>query len=146
DGNMLSTSIPFFNIYIDFAADGLTEKNGRRFYDNLDSLSLCLSQLFRDKSAAAYKKELQRQFTKKRRYYLLKRNIPFRQYKILREFPLVRQGKNKSGFIAEVKNKRLNPYGLLANRTIGLSREFTDSYGRIKNNNVGLENTYDTLL
>src|ERR1700712_5118671 len=41
DGNMLSTSIPYFNIYIDFAADGLREKNGKRFKENIDSLSYC---------------------------------------------------------------------------------------------------------
>ena len=40
DGNMLSTSVPYFNIYIDFDADGLREKNGKRFRENLDSLSL----------------------------------------------------------------------------------------------------------
>jgi cell division protein FtsI (penicillin-binding protein 3) len=59
---------------------------------------------------------------------------------------LIREGRNKSGFIAEVKSKRLNPFGLLANRTIGLSREFIDSDGKIKNTNVGLEKTYDKLL
>lgn len=146
DGDMLSTSIPFFDIYIDFAADGLREKNGKRFHENIDSLSICLASLFKDKSAAQYKKELQHQFGKSSRYFRLKKNIPFAQYKQLRQFPLVRQGKNKSGFIAEVNNKRLNPYGLLANRTIGLSREFIDSDGRIKNSNVGLENTYDSIL
>ncbi len=146
EGNMLSTSIPFFDIYIDFAADGLREKNGKRFTDNIDSLSLSLAALFGDKSSASYKKELQEQYRKKNRYFLLKRNISFQQYKILRKAPLVRMGKNKSGFIAEVKNKRLNPYGLLANRTIGLSREFIDSDGKVKNLNVGLEHTYDSIL
>src|ERR1700720_1667164 len=53
DGNMLSTSIPYFNIYIDFAAEGLREKNGKRFKDNLDSLSLCLAKLLKYQSAAA---------------------------------------------------------------------------------------------
>ena len=38
DGNMLSTSIPFFDIYVDFGAEGLREKNGRRFKDNVPSL------------------------------------------------------------------------------------------------------------
>lgn len=146
DGNMLSTSIPYFDIYIDFGADGLREKNGKRFTDNIDSLALSLSGFFRDKSKAEYKKELQRQYSARNRYYLFKKNITFQQYKVLRNFPLVKQGKNRSGFIAEVKNKRLNPYGLLANRTIGLSREFIDSEGKIKNSNVGLENTYDTVL
>ena len=48
-------------------------------------------------------------------------------------------GKNKSGFIVELRDKRINPYVLLANRTIGLSR--LDS-----SKNVGLERTYDSLL
>ena len=146
DGNMLSTSIPYFDIYVDFGAEGLRDKNGKRFKENIDSLSLSLAGFFRDKSKSAYRKELESQYNNKNRYYLLKRNITFDQYKAMRRFPLIRQGKNRSGFIAEVKNKRLNPYGLLANRTIGLSREFIDSDGKIKNSNVGLENTYDSVL
>ncbi len=146
DGSMLSTSIPFFDIYIDFGAEGLREKNGLRFRENLDSLAASLAGLFTEKSVKTYKKELQEGYRKKNRYYLLKRNISFEEYKLLREFPLVRLGRNKSGFIAEVKHKRLNPFGLLANRTIGLSREFIDTEGKIRNTNVGLEKTYDNEL
>jgi cell division protein FtsI (penicillin-binding protein 3) len=138
DSSMLSTSIPYFNIYIDFGADGLLEKNGQRFTENLDSLSHCLSGLFADQSAAAYKRVLLKGFRTKDRYYLLQPNVSFEKYQRLREFPLVRQGRNKSGFIAEVNNKRLNPFGLLANRTIGLARANAQ--------NVGIERTYDTLL
>ena len=145
DGSMLSTSIPFFDIYIDFAAEGLREKNGKRFRTNLDSLSIALAGLFGE-SRASFKKKLQTGYRNQDRYYLLKRNCTFQQYKQLRTFPLVREGKNKSGFIAEVKNKRLTPFGLLANRTIGLSREFIDADGRTRNSNVGLEKTYDSLL
>ena len=50
DGRMLSTSIPYFDIYIDFQAEGLREKNGRRFNENVDSLALGLGQLFVEKS------------------------------------------------------------------------------------------------
>jgi cell division protein FtsI (penicillin-binding protein 3) len=39
DGQMLSTSLPTFDIYIDFMADGLREKNGKRFKENIDSFS-----------------------------------------------------------------------------------------------------------
>ncbi len=138
DGNMLSTSIPYFNIYIDFGAEGLREKNGRRFRENLDSLSYSLAALFRDQGAKAYRNQLLEGFRKKNRYYPLKKNLSFAVYQQLRELPLIRQGRNKSGFIAEVKSKRMNPYGLLANRTIGLSRENAQ--------NVGLERTYDSLL
>jgi len=138
DSSMLSTSIPTFNIYIDFGADGLREKDGKRFKENLDSLSLSLAGLFGDQSTQAYKKDLQHGYRTMDRYYLLHANLSFDQYKKLRSFPLVRQGRNKSGFIAEVNNKRLNPFGLLANRTIGLARANAQ--------NVGLERTYDTLL
>lgn len=138
DGNMLSTSIPYFDIRIDFGADGLREKDGKRFKDNIDSLSMALAGYFKDKSFKEYKKELQKGYRQKERYYLLKKNLSFEQYKALREFPLIRLGRNKSGFIAEVKSKRLNPFGLLANRTIGLARENAQ--------NVGLERTYDSLL
>jgi len=138
DGEMLSTSIPRFNIYIDFAADGLRNNNGKLFWKNLDSLSICLAALFEDKSADAYKKFLKQGYNKRERYFLLKSKISFQQYKQLREFPLVRLGKNNSGFIAEVKNIRLNPYQQLAYRTIGLDRENAQK--------VGLEKTYDSVL
>lgn len=138
DGNMLSTSVPFFNVYIDFDADGLREKSGKRFRENIDSLSLCLANLFKDQSAAAYKKQLLKGYKDEDRFYLLQRGLSFEQYKQLRNFPLVRLGRNKSGFIIDASSKRLNPFGLLANRTIGLSRDNAQ--------NVGLERTYDSLL
>jgi cell division protein FtsI (penicillin-binding protein 3) len=138
DSSMMSTSVPYFNVYIDFAADGLREKNGKRFKENLDSLSGCLASLFKDQSSAAYRKELLQGYRNTDRYFPLQSNLSFEQYKILRDFPLVRQGRNKSGFIVETNNKRLNPFGLLANRTIGLAR--------VNAQNVGLERTYDSLL
>lgn len=146
DGQMLSTSIPTFDIYIDFNADGLREKNGRRFKANIDSLSIALANYFGDKSGSQYKKELQAGYKRDERYYLLKKKLSFEDYKIFREFPLVRLGRNKSGVIVEVNSKRLSPFGLLANRTIGLSREYIASNGKIKKQNVGLEKSYDSLL
>ncbi len=139
DGNMLSTSIPVFDIYVDFAADGLREKNGKRFYDNLDSLSISLAGLFKDASITSYRKLLLTGFKKKERYYPLKKKISFEEYQVLRDFPLVKQGSNKSGFIIDVRDNRVNPYVLLANRTIGLSRGDTSK-------NVGLERSYDSVL
>jgi cell division protein FtsI (penicillin-binding protein 3) len=139
DGNILSTSVPVFDIYIDFGAEGLREKDGKRFKDNIDSLSLSLASLFNDKDSATYKSELQLAYQNKERYYLLKRKISFEDYKLLRDFPLVRQGRNKSGFIFDVRDKRINPYVLLANRTIGISRPDSTK-------NVGLEKSYDSVL
>ncbi len=139
DGNMLSTSIPVFDVYIDFGAEGLQENNGKRFYNNLDSLSISLAGLFNDVSPEMYKEQLKQAYENEDRYYPLKKKISFEQYKKLRDFALVRQGRNKSGFIIEPRDNRINPYVLLANRTIGLSRGDTSR-------NVGLERTYDSLL
>ena len=137
DEKMLSTSIPQFDIYVDFAAEGLRAKKGALFFDNLDSLCLQLSNLFGDYSYGDYKKILKRGYASKERYYPLKKNVTYDQFIQLKKFPLIRLGKNKSGFVFDVKNKRLNPYGILAFRTIGLAR---DSF------KVGLELSYDSLL
>lgn len=146
DGQMLSTSIPTFDIYIDFNADGLREKKGKRFTENVDSFAIALSNYFADKTKAEYKKDLQLAFKNNERYYPLKKKLSFEQYKIFRDFPLVRLGRNKSGVIVEVNSKRETPFGLLANRTIGLSREFKDANNKAKKQNVGLEKSYDTVL
>ncbi len=138
DGQMLSTSIPQFDIYIDFAADGLREKSGKRFRENIDSLSLGLAALFKDKSADEYKRLLNKGYKEKSRYFSLKKKISYREYQKMLKLPLVREGRNKSGFIADVKSIRLNPYQMLAYRTIGLDRENAQK--------IGLEQTYDAVL
>jgi cell division protein FtsI (penicillin-binding protein 3) len=138
DGQMLSTSIPQFNLYIDFKADGLIENGGKLFKQNVDSLSICLAHLFKDRSVTEYKSLLSKGYKKGNRYFALKKKVSFEEYQQLKEFPLIRLGKNKSGFIAEVQSIRLNPYQLLAFRTIGLERQNAQK--------VGLEQTYDTLL
>ncbi|HRG25716.1 MAG TPA: penicillin-binding protein, partial [Chitinophagaceae bacterium] len=146
DGQMLSASIPTFDIYIDFDADGLREKKGKRFYDNIDSFSLALAGYFGDKSSAQYKAELKAAFKKNVRYFPLKKKLSFEQYKTFREFPLARLGRNRSGIIVETNSKRLPPFGLLASRTIGLSREHMASDGKVRKQNVGLEKSYDSVL
>ena len=139
DGSILSTSVPVYDVYVDFGAEGLREKDGKRFKENIDSLAIAMNTLFNDKSVEEYRAELDLSYTKKLRYYLLKRKISFEEYQAMRNFPLVRLGKNKSGFIFDTKDKRINPYVLMANRTIGLSREDSTK-------NVGLEKSYDSLL
>ena len=146
DGQMLSTSLPQFDIYIDFLADGLRAKNGKIFRENIDSFAISLAAYFGDKSYAQYKKDLLAAYQKKSRYYALRKKMSFEEYKAFRQFPLVKLGRNKSGVIVEESSKRISPFGLLANRTIGLSREHIASSGKVKKQNVGLEKSYDSLL
>lgn len=135
---MLSTSVPQFNIYVDFGAEGLRENEGKRFKENLDSLSIGLAALFKNKTADEYKRILQKGYNAKKRYFLLQPKVSYDDYRTLKTLPLVRLGRNKSGFIAETRNIRLNPYRLLAFRTIGLERENAQK--------IGLEMQYDSVL
>ncbi|TAF51468.1 MAG: peptidoglycan glycosyltransferase, partial [Sphingobacteriia bacterium] len=137
EGQMLSTSIPQFDIFMDFRVEGLREKNGLRFRENIDSLSIGLANLFKDQTASQYRLQLQAAYRNKEGYYPLKKKISFREYQVLRQLPLFRMGRYKSGMIAQEKTIRLNPYQMLAFRTIGLARDA---------NKVGLEMTYDALL
>jgi cell division protein FtsI (penicillin-binding protein 3) len=138
DMEMLSSSIPFFDVHIDFRTDGLRAKNGKLFYSNVDSMSFHLANLFKDKTKQEYKTILTKAYKLKEPYFELKTKLSYQQYFQLRKFPLVKLGSYKSGFVVDVKDVRLNPFGLMANRTIGLSRGNTS--------NVGLEKYYDSVL
>lgn len=137
DGQMLSTSIPQFDIYMDFRVESLRAKNGLLFREHVDSLSYYLSDLFKDQTKEEYKSLLKQGYKNNDAYFLLKKKISFREYEQLRKFPLFRLGRYKSGMIANEKTIRLNPYKMLAFRTIGLARDA---------NKVGLEMTYDSIL
>jgi cell division protein FtsI (penicillin-binding protein 3) len=137
DGQMLSTNVPQFDIYIDFRVEPLHEKNGKLFRENIDSLSLALADLFQDQSASQYKDQLTKAFETREPNYELKKKINYRQYLALAKFPMFKVGRYKSGMIAQERNVRLNPYQNMGYRTIGLARE---------QNSVGLELSYDTVL
>jgi cell division protein FtsI (penicillin-binding protein 3) len=147
DGSMLSSSIPYFDVRVDFGAEGLRGSGAKTIRGRLDSLADGLAAVFGDKSAAEYRKELADGYAARERYHLLKRNITFREYQEMRNLPFLKgRGPNRTGFIFQSKEKRLTPFGLLANRTIGLAREYTGADGKTVSNNVGLELTYDTVL
>lgn len=133
DGTLLSSTIPQFDLRVDFSVI-----NKDTFYRYVDTLSECLATLFRDATAYDYKVQLKSAYRKGSRYWLLRRNAPYFQYQKARSFPVFNKGKNRGGFIAEPQSKRVNPYGMLAYRTIGLWRENAS--------NIGLEQAYNAVL
>lgn len=138
EGRLLAGSIPSYKIYMDMRAGGLTSK---LFYANIDSLSISLSHLLRDKSSKQYKKDLQSAYRNGKRYYrVTRKRLTYVEYKKLKEFPLYRRGKNTSGLIAEKYDERKLPFGVLAARTIG-SFNPTEDRGV-----VGIENAYNEYL
>jgi cell division protein FtsI (penicillin-binding protein 3) len=135
DGRLLATSIPSYEIRMDMKARGLTREV---FMENIDSLSLCLSKLFKDKSKSVYKNELVRAFKEERRFYLIQRKVDFVDLKKLRQFPLFRLGRNNSGLVDMQENIRFLPNSTLASRTVGYI-----SKGEAA---VGLEGSYNEYL
>lgn len=135
-GNLLATSIPIYDIFIDAKTQGFTDNDTFQFY--VDSLSIDMANLFKDKSVDSYKQQLTKIKLAGSRYTLFKKKLSYRQMKAMRGFPIFRKGKNTGGFIAVPKSKREKPFDLLAERTLGFSR-----YGVLP---VGLEGAFDTIL
>ncbi len=77
------------------------------------------------------------------RYLKLGNNIDRETLLRLRELPLMKEGRFKSGIIEIEKDIRKYPYGTLARRTIGYVKDNSNSNG---NNHIGLEGKYDYVL
>lgn len=136
DGRLLATSIPYYELRMDMAAGGLSTE---RFYSQVDSLSRCLADFFQDKTADEYRTELQRAHAEKKRFHLItRRKVNFLELQQIKRFPLFRSGANRGGFLAVESNRRVNPHGELARRTIG----FVNQSG-VK---VGIEGGFDEYL
>lgn len=138
DMRLLASSVPYYEVRMDMATQALTDKI---FYSNIDSLSLCLAKLFRDKSKNDYKAELVQARRKGHRYYPVKRHVNYLQLKKLKQFPIFRLGRYEGGIIIVQKNQRKLPHGDLASRTIGYTNKGNDFHIR-----VGLEGAYDNYL
>ena len=116
DGSPLATSIPFYELHMDMGAPGLAKS----FYHDVDSLALCLSRFLRDKSASAYRAELNRAYSQQKHYYLITpRKVSYAELQAIRKFPILRRGRNNGGLITEQENERVYPSGNLAVRTLG---------------------------
>jgi cell division protein FtsI (penicillin-binding protein 3) len=135
DGSLLATSIPNYEIRMDVNTEALTEEI---FYEKVDSLANCLSDLFNDKTAGEYKRELIRARKAGERYHLIRRKATYNQLKKLRTFPIFRLGKYKGGLIYIQRNVREMPFKVLAARTIGYDMDGI--------NPVGLEGAYSKEL
>lgn len=136
NGELLATSVPIFEIRMDVASPLIPDSV---FEENVDSLALCLSNLFRDRSKKEYKSLIQKGRDQNNRYLLIKRSVNFEQLKKLRKFPIFRNHGNASGLVAVARNRRLLPYQHLASRTIGWDKEGAK-------NDVGLEGAYSEML
>jgi cell division protein FtsI (penicillin-binding protein 3) len=137
DGRLLASSVPYYNIYFDAECENLSYEI---FNSKIDSLSLCLSRLFGDRSPAAYKRSFQYARLHGKRFHLVKSGINYIQLKKLKEFPIFRLGQYKGGLIYLQENRRVRPHQYLAGRLIGYTSK------DMNRNVVGIEGAYDDVL
>ncbi len=136
--NLLATSVPYFSLHFDpYVA------SPRDYYDNIDSLAVLLSRyidsgvtpgvwrdsllMMRDSVNGAAN-----------HYFKLKESVSYSELSHIRKFPIFNQGRMGGGLIVDKRAARKRPFGWLARRTIGYSKE--------EGGKVGLEGAFDAQL
>ncbi len=140
-GKLLASSVNYYDIFMDTNAGGLSDKI---FSENVDSLAICLSDFFKDKSKNAYKKKLINARRRKVRYLKIAEKLTYDEYVKVKNFPLFRLPANKGGFISKRITKRKRPFGELMRRTIGFLGE--DKQTGIIQGKAGIEFSYNREL
>jgi len=131
-GELLATSLPVFEIRMD-----MTVPSEKIIRNELDSLAICLAEYFGDKSVQAYRSHLLDGIARKKAYWHIKSKVEYADIDTIRTFPVFKHGRYKGGLIIERKQERINPFGMLAKRTIG--------YKKV-NAAVGIERNFNRYL
>ncbi len=133
DGSLLAISMPLYNVFLDMSVidNVLFEKHVVEISDGL-------SNLFEDKNAGEYEQFLRvSKKEKKNKYILLQNKVTHNKLNALKKIPILKLGQNKGGLIAEQRPNREKPFGLLAQRTVGVLRGV---------NPVGIERAFNQTL
>ena len=143
DGSVLATSVPGYYIRIDLASEGVRKV----FAKERDSLAYQLSRFFGNASYSEYKRKLNDEYKRSNRGYMLTpRKIDYTELQKIKKFPILRRGRYGGGLIIEQENRRVNPLGMLALRTIGGLNKgaFGGVHGAI--GYTGLEGSFEPYL
>lgn len=134
DGSLLATSLPFYKVAID-----PTVSKSEIYDKGIDSLALMLSQFYKDKSAADYKRMITDSRLDGKRYLVLnRRQINYQEMQKMAKWPIFKAGRSAGGVIFEKAEKRYRPFNSLASRTVGYLTE--DAHG------AGIEYSFNTYL
>lgn len=140
DGQLLASSLPEFKVYMDFKALHAAG-NDSLFAVKLDSICIGLNHIFPEKTASQFKADmLQAQRDSSRHYAIWNKRIDYNTFSEVKQLPIFRLQKYKSGFHYDDYNARQRPYGSLALRTVG------DLYGAKDVARCGLELSFDKIL
>ncbi len=146
DGQLMASSIPEYLIYMDFQAGG--QEKDSILEEKIDSICMGLHEIFPQQSAEEFKKHLEegRKHVNKngsvgaKHWPIWPHRIDYNTYTEVKQLPLFRMSKYKSGFHEEEYNARRRPFGSLAVRTIG------SMFGAKDSARQGLELAYDSVL
>ena len=133
DGALLAISMPLYDVRLDMSV-----MDRKLFNDNVAELSVQLANLFKDKTNEEYASFLKNsKNSKKNKYILLQNKVTHNDLNALKKMPILNLGQNSGGLIAEQRPNREKPFGLLAQRTVGLLRDM---------NPVGIERAFNQTL
>ena len=147
DGNLLATSMPFFDIAFDPNSSGMDSADWNQ---NIDSLAFCIATFvdpsftpggmrkFFEEQKQAIKDFLQKNRNAGKRYIMIKKDATIHEKELISSFPLFNLGQFEGGLIVRSKYKRSWPFGILGKRTIG--------YVKGDSINVGLEGYFNQYL
>jgi cell division protein FtsI (penicillin-binding protein 3) len=90
---MLASSVPYYEVRMDMKTPALTDEV---FYSKIDSLAMCLSRLFGDRSEDTYRKQLINARREGNRYFLIKDRVDYVQLKNLKPFRFFAMGSIKA--------------------------------------------------
>ncbi|RIJ42568.1 penicillin-binding protein [Pontibacter oryzae] len=123
--SILATSLPFYRVAFD-----PTVAKAEVFNGGVDSLAMLLARFYGDRSEDYYRRKIKNARHSGRRYIRMNsRQINYQDKKLMAQWPIFREGKNKGGVIFEKVEKRFKPFGLLAERTVGFINEDKNGAG-----------------
>ena len=143
DGRLMASSLPEYKIFLDFKT--LTDtQTDTAFNDSIDAICLGLHEIFPEKRAEDFKRDLlMGQKLQKRHWPVWKKRVDYSTWCEVSELPVFRRGKGLSGLHPEIFNSRQRPFGSLAQRTVG---EMYAEQGGGRKPRCGLELEYDSIL
>jgi len=140
-GNVLSTTVYYYKIFMDTRAKGLSNL---RFDEGIDSLSGSLARLFKDKTKQEYYDYISKARADSARYLPIAANCDYREVEALVNFPIFKYGPNGGGFIKIKEGTRIRPLGNLMRRTLGIVKPETENSPAV--GTTELEFTYNSEL
>ena len=137
DGSILVMTMPIFTIRMDLH-HSVVSRDTFNFY--VKALADSLANMFPQKSATVWQKNLREARAKNSRAFMIEKNVRYVELKRLQTFPILNnKSKYKSGLIVEESSRRIRLHSPLAERTIGY-------FNKESGVGVGLEGFYNDIL